>query len=142
MPFGFGLSFSSFKYGLASVPTSPVSLDAVRDMVTQTKADGRTFPDSHMLRAAQPVLNYAVNVTNTGNMDADEVVLGFLKPPGAGVAGTPLKTLYGFDRVHLKVRSNTTFSCSQIFQRLVLGILNGKKFIWVVRLSGGRDQDR
>ena len=30
-----------------------------------------------------------------------QVVLGFLKPPGAGVAGVPLQTLYGFDRVHV-----------------------------------------
>lgn len=109
VPFGFGLSYSSFKYGLASAPTSPVSLDAVRNMVAQTKADGRTFPDSQMLRAAQPVVSYAVNVTNTGSVDADEVVLGFLKPPGAGVGGTPLQTLYGFERVHLKVRSNLVF---------------------------------
>ena len=106
VPFGFGLSYSSFKYGLASAPTGPLSLDAVRDMVAQTKADGRTFPDSHMLRAAPPVVSYAVNVTNTGSVDADEVVLGFLKPPGAGVGGTPLQTLYGFERVHLKVGRN------------------------------------
>lgn len=90
------------------MPTGQVSLDAVRDMVAQTKTDGRTFPDSHMLRAAQPIVKYAVNVTNTGSVDADEVVLGFLQPPGAGVGGTPLQTLYGFDRVHLKVRSDST----------------------------------
>ena len=37
-------------------------------------------------------------------VDADDVVLGFLKPPGAGVGGTPLQTLFGFERVHVKVR--------------------------------------
>ena len=62
-----------------------------------------------MLRAAKPVVNYAVNVTNTGTVDADEVVLGFLKPPGAGLSGTPLQTLYGFERVHLKVRKKIIF---------------------------------
>jgi len=38
-------------------------------------------------------------VTNTGVMDADDVVLGFLTPPSAGVNGVPLQTLYAFDRV-------------------------------------------
>merc|ERR1712190_21268 len=45
---------------------------------------------------------YTVSVTNTGNLDADHVVLGFLKPPGAGKAGVPLQSLFGFERVHVK----------------------------------------
>ena len=43
-----------------------------------------------------------MHVTNTGAIDADDVVLGMLKPPGAGVDGTPLQTLFGFERVHVK----------------------------------------
>jgi beta-D-xylosidase 4 len=42
-----------------------------------------------------------VNVTNTGSIDADDVVLGFLVPPNAGVDGAPLQTLFGFERVHV-----------------------------------------
>ena len=34
-------------------------------------------------------------------MDADDVVLGFMVPPGAGTGGVPLKTLFGFERVHV-----------------------------------------
>jgi hypothetical protein len=37
-----------------------------------------------------------------------QVVLGFLKPPGAGVAGVPLQTLYGFDRVHVPAGKTVT----------------------------------
>merc|ERR1712226_536496 len=48
-------------------------------------------------------VQYWVNVTNTGKMDADDVVLGFLTPPGAGTDGVPLKVLFGFERVHVKV---------------------------------------
>jgi pre-mRNA-splicing factor SYF2/beta-D-xylosidase 4 len=102
VPFGMGLSYSTFSYSLASAPTGPVSLDTARAMIAQTKADGRTFPDSRLLRATPPTVKYEINVTNTGSVDADEVVLGFLKPPGAGVGGVPLQTLYGFARVHLK----------------------------------------
>ena len=47
-------------------------------------------------------MSYTVNVTNTGPMDADDVVLGFLVPPGAGTNGVPLQTLFGFERVHVK----------------------------------------
>ena len=78
-------------------------------MIAQTKSDGRIFPAHALLGAAAPLVNYEVNVTNTGSVDSDEVVLGFLKPPGAGTNGVPLQTLYGFERVHLKVRSNLVF---------------------------------
>ena len=47
-------------------------------------------------------------MANTGSMDADDVVLGFLTPPGAGQNGVPLKTLFGFGRVH--VRAGETVS--------------------------------
>ena len=35
-------------------------------------------------------------------MDADDVVLGMMTPPAAGVGGVPLQQLFGFDRVHVK----------------------------------------
>ena len=45
---------------------------------------------------------FSVNVTNSGMVDADDVVFGFLTPPGAGTGGVPLKQLFGFERVHVK----------------------------------------
>ena len=42
------------------------------------------------------VRRFSVNVTNTGSVDADDVVLGFLTPPGAGEDGVPLQSLFGF----------------------------------------------
>lgn len=50
----------------------------------------------------------SVNVTNTGSMDSDYVVLGFLTPPGAGTNGIPLSSLFGFDRVHVAVGQTVT----------------------------------
>ena len=47
-------------------------------------------------------------VTNSGKMDADHVVLGMLKPPGAGTNGVPLQTLWGFERVHVKAGQTVT----------------------------------
>jgi len=35
-------------------------------------------------------------------VDSDDVVLGFLVPPGAGQNGAPLQTLFGFARVHVR----------------------------------------
>merc|ERR1711966_298656 len=53
-------------------------------------------------------VQYSVNVTNTGKQDADDVVLGFIVPPGAGKNGVPLKFLFGFERVHVKAGETVT----------------------------------
>lgn len=102
VPFGFGLSYTTFAYKLAAAPAEAASLAAVRAMLADTKAAGRTFPSSKLLRDAAPVVSYSINVTNTGKVDADDVVLGFLTPPGAGEDGVPLQSLFGFERVHVK----------------------------------------
>lgn len=49
-----------------------------------------------------------VNVTNTGKVDSDHVVLGFMAPPGAGVGGVPRQSLFGFKRVHIKAGQTAT----------------------------------
>eukprot|EP01126_Amoeba_proteus_P045002 TRINITY_DN5024_c0_g3_i5.p1 TRINITY_DN5024_c0_g3~~TRINITY_DN5024_c0_g3_i5.p1 ORF type:complete len:116 (+),score=24.26 TRINITY_DN5024_c0_g3_i5:167-514(+) len=57
-----------------------------------------------------PLFTYEVTVTNNGGWDADDVVLGFLIPPGAGKDGVPLQTLFGFERVNVpKGESVTVF---------------------------------
>ena len=47
-------------------------------------------------------------MTNTGTVDSDDVVLGFLVPPGAGVDGTPLQELFGFERVFVPAGQTVT----------------------------------
>lgn len=72
-PFGYGLSYSSFSY-------SPARLSR-----TQVRAD--------------QAVTVSVEVTNTGAMDADEVVQLYISRPD--VAGAPVRALAGFERVHL-----------------------------------------
>eukprot|EP01047_Picozoa_sp_COSAG01_P107825 COSAG01_NODE_36801_length_512_cov_1.280872_1_plen_90_part_10 len=72
MPFGFGLSYTTFTYGFATPTPTRVSLDAVRGLLTSTKQAGRIFPASHVLSATPPIVKYSINVTNTGTMDADD----------------------------------------------------------------------
>lgn len=102
VPFGFGLSYTTFKYEVVSAPSKAVSLDAVRDMLKQTEEENRVFPSVALVESAEAVASYVVNVTNTGKMDADDVVLGFITPPESGQNGVPLKQLFGFERVHVK----------------------------------------
>ncbi len=42
-----------------------------------------------------------LQVTNTGTVDSDDVVLGFLVPPGAGTNGVPLQVrgVYNYRKV-------------------------------------------
>ena len=75
--------------------------------------------------AAVPLAQYVVEVTNTGSIDADDVVLGLLKPPGAGVGGTPLQTLFGFERVHLAPGASTTLSFTVNATQLALADAEG-----------------
>ena len=71
--FGYGLSYSSFRY-------SPVQLSTAN------------------VTAGQP-LDATVTVTNTSDREGDEVVEAYLKTPQSG---GPIRSLVGFERVHLK----------------------------------------
>jgi len=48
---------------------------------------------------------FRVNVTNTGSMNGDDVVLAYLRPPQVLYDGEtpPLKQLFGFERVNLNI---------------------------------------
>jgi len=41
-------------------------------------------------------------------VDSDDVVLGFLTPPGAGTNGVPLQELFGFERVFVPAGQTVT----------------------------------
>src|SRR6266436_7294099 len=72
-PFGYGLSYTSFRYSNASVDQGKVSADGTATV--------------------------SVEVANRGAMAGDEVVQLYVTH--AGVAGTPQRALKGVQRVHL-----------------------------------------
>jgi beta-glucosidase len=72
-PFGFGLSYTTFKYSGLALPTTP-------------------------LKAGDP-LDVTVTVTNTGKLAGDEVAQVYLKFPD--IPGAPIRALRGFQRIHL-----------------------------------------
>lgn len=71
-PFGYGLSYSKFTYSNVNAPK-------------QWDANGN--------------VTVTVDVTNVGNMDADEVVQ--LYAARKDIQGSPIRTLVGFQRVHI-----------------------------------------
>jgi len=81
-PFGYGLSYTSFKYS--------------NPHVNKTKL------------AADGAVTISVEVANTGAMAGDEVVQLYLTH--RGVAGAPLRALQGFKRVHLERGRRETVS--------------------------------
>ena len=82
-----------------------MSLTALPELLGKSKAG--FVPDADN-KAVGPAANFTISVTNTGDVDADDVVLGFITPPGAGDHGMPLKSLFGFERVHVKAGQTVT----------------------------------
>lgn len=74
-PFGYGLTYTSFKY-------------------SDLKIDGKTLSDKE-------VVNLSFNIQNTGNFDSDEVPQLYISFPGSKVE-RPVKELKGFARIFIK----------------------------------------
>lgn len=122
LPFGFGLSFTTFEYKIVSAPAALVALAPARAAL----AAGRPLA---VAGTAAALAGYTVNVSNTGKVDADDVVLGFLKPPGAGVGGVPLQTLFDFQRVHVKAGQTVAVKLAPSLEDFTLADHHGGRFV-------------
>ncbi len=98
-PFGFCLSYTTFKY------------------------DNLVLPDVYL---SNTDLAVNVNVTNTGKMDGDEVVQLYLSHKNAGFK-TPIRVLKGFQRIRLKAGETKTVSFSLCDKDLMEIDPNGKQ---------------
>jgi len=125
VPFGFGLSYTTFSYKLSKFPAE-ISLRPVEKALSDTIQQGRFFPSMKVF--SEPIAVYQVNVTNTGNYDADDSVLGFIVPPGAGNNGVPLKYLFGFERIHVARGQTVTVTLNPSLGDFTHVDSNGKRF--------------
>ncbi|MCE8923660.1 beta-glucosidase BglX [Bacteroides ovatus] len=82
-PFGYGLSYTTFRYGDLQLSNNSMN------------ENGK--------------ITASVTVTNTGNYDADEVVQMYIRDMVGSVA-RPVKELKGFERIHLKKGESRTVS--------------------------------
>ena len=99
--------YTTFKYSLHVAPQT-ISIGRGAGLLKSGAPGKPAFPSMLEVQAAGPAASYAVNVTNIGALDADDVVLGFVVPPGAGQDGVPLQSLFGFERVHVKAGQTVT----------------------------------
>lgn len=116
-PFGYGLSYSQFSY--KDVKISPAQF-----------ASGK--------------LRLSVAVTNSGKMDADEVVQIYMSR--TNIAGSPIRSLIGFKRVHIAKgkTQKVTFELSErdlssVDENGKRALVAGKVDLWI---GGGQPQQR
>jgi beta-glucosidase len=113
-PFGYGLSYTTFKYSDLSIPTQAVA-------------------------AGQPV-DADVAVTNTGKVAGDEAVQVYLKFPA--VKGAPQIALRGFQRIHLEAGASQKVHFELKNRDLGMVTENGNPIIapgdYTVSIGGGQ----
>ena len=90
--FGTGLSYTTFSYSWSN--DSLIFSYPIRTLSAKSYSERRVLVES-----------FRVNVTNTGSMEGDDVVLAFITPPRTSFKdpSPPIKQLFGFERVHLNV---------------------------------------
>ena len=109
-PFGYGLSYSTFRYEKGEVESAQI--------------------------AAGGTVSISARVTNTGKSAGDEVVELYLSHPG--VDGAPIRALAGFQRVHLDAAESKTVKFSLHDRELsivnpdgVRRIVPGEVKVWI-----------
>jgi hypothetical protein len=117
--FGSGLSFTTFSYVWNDDNTS-ISSYSIRSLT-------RKNSDPKQIR----VDLFRVNVTNTGSMAGDDVVLAFMTPPDSlrTTQSLPIKQLVGFERVHLNVNETVQVFFPLDVSALLLVARDGSRWL-------------
>ncbi|KAK4346723.1 hypothetical protein RND71_033062 [Anisodus tanguticus] len=111
--FGHGLSYTSFSSQLLSAPKrlslSLAKSNLKRSILAQEHSrlgyiHVKDVPSCHLSK-----FFVHISVTNDGDMDGSHVLLLFSSLP-QNIQGAPLKTLVGFDRVHVPARKSVQTS--------------------------------
>ena len=105
-PFGHGLSYTSFDHSLRIRSTDSPSHSPTKH--TRAALDSTLRDTAIRPGLAPPIAIAQVTVTNTGERTGACPVLLFVRPPLAGVSGTPLQTLAAFERVSLTPGNSVT----------------------------------
>ncbi len=116
--FGYGLSYTTFNYSWYN--------DSINSIVSIESLTNYKSNESKVL-----FQSYRVNVTNTGDVPGNDVVLAYVKPPQESLndPSPPIKKLFGFERVHLNVGETTQVYFPLNIQSLLTIGRDGTKWI-------------
>ena len=129
LPFGFGLSYTTWEYAVAPPPRVALA------PLAAAAAAARAGTIARALR--EKFATVVINVTNTGRLDSDDVVLAFFVPPGAGTGGAPLQELVGWARVFVRAGDTVSVAIDAPGAALTLVGADGARApragVWTVR---------
>lgn len=98
--FGFGLSYTTFE--ISDIESSPIESN-----ITSFPEDLPIQPGGNPALWA-PIYNVSVSVSNTGDVAGAAVPQLYVGLPSSAPAGTPIRQLRGFEKVHLEQGESQT----------------------------------
>lgn len=101
-PFGYGLTYTTFKFGEPKVSATKLSAKSLT--ATLRSDEGSPSP-----KDATGVLTATVDVTNTGSRPGDAVAEMYIRLQGTSIA-LPVRSLEGFQRVTLNAGETKTIT--------------------------------